>query len=116
MHQLSWADVSDPEAVRPFIPVGGAGRVLITSNRQSAASLGSLVPVDMFSAGEASAFLTERTGWDDEAGAAAVAAALVHLPLALALAASVMAGQQRIDYVWYLNRLRRSRSTRPLAG
>src|SRR2546421_740652 len=98
-------DVSDPEVVRPFIPVGGTARVLITSNRQSAASLGSLVPVHMFSAGEASAFLAERTGWDDEAGAAAVAAALDHLPLALALAASVMAGEPRVDYVWYLYRL-----------
>ena len=55
-------DVSDPEAVRPFIPVGGTARVLITSNRQSAASLGSLVPVDVFSADEASVFLAERTG------------------------------------------------------
>ena len=109
-------DVSDLEAVRPFIPVGGTARVLITSNRQSAASLGSLVPVDVFSADEASAFLAERTGWDDEAGAAAVAAALDHLPLALALAASVMAGQQRIDYAWYLNRLQTVPVDAALAG
>jgi RNA polymerase sigma factor (sigma-70 family) len=102
---LVFDDVSDPDVVRPFIPVGGTAKVLITSNRQSAASLGSLVPVDTFSADEALAFLAERTGWDDEAGAAAVAAALDHLPLALALAASVMAGQQRGGYAWYLDRL-----------
>ena len=102
---LVFDDVSDPEVVRRFIPVGGAARVLITSNRQSATDLGSIVPVDVFSADEASAFLTGRTGLDDEAGAAAVAAALGHLPLALALAASVMAGQQRGGYEWYLDRL-----------
>ena len=63
------------------------------------------VPVDAFSVDEASTFLAGRTGLDDDAGAAAVAAALGHLPLALALAASVVAGQQRGGYAWYLDRL-----------
>ena len=102
---LVFDDVSDPEVVRPFVPAGGTARVLITSNRQPTANLGSAVPVDVFSADEASAFLAGRIGRDDEAGAAAVAAALGHLPLALALAASVMAGQQRGEYAWYLDRL-----------
>jgi len=101
---LVFDDVSDPEVVRPFVPISGTARVLITSNRPSAANLGSIVPVDVFSADEASAFLGGRTGLDDEAGAAAVAAALDHLPLALALAASVMAGQHG-RYAWYLNQL-----------
>ena len=102
---LVFDDVADPEVVRPYVPVGGAVRVLITSNRQPAADLGSAIPVDVFSADEASAFLAGRTGQDDEAGAAEVAAALGHLPLALALAASVVAGQQRGGYAWYLDRL-----------
>ena len=102
---LVFDDVADPEAVRPYVPVGGAARVLITSNRQSAADLGSTIPVDVFSADEASAFMAVRTGQDDEAGAAKVAATLGHLPLALALAASVVAGQQRGGYAWYLDRL-----------
>jgi RNA polymerase sigma factor (sigma-70 family) len=102
---LVFDDVSDPEVVRPFVPAGGTSRVLITSNRQPAANLGSTVPVDVFSADEASAFLARRTGRDDEAGAAAVAAALGHLPLPLALAASVIAGQQHGGYAWYLDRL-----------
>ena len=102
---LVFDDVADPEAVRPYVPVGGAVRVLITSNRQPAADLGSTIPVDVFSADEASAFLAVRTGQDDEAGAAKVAAALGHLPLALALAASVVAGQQRGGYAWYLDQL-----------
>ena len=80
--------------LRPFVPADGAARVLITSTRQSVANLGSSVPVDVFSADEALAFLAERTGLDDEAGAAAVAAELGHLPLALALAAAVISGQR----------------------
>ena len=102
---LVFDDVSDPEVVRPYVPVGGTARVLITSKRQPAADLGSVIPVDVFSADEASAFLAGRTGRDDEAGAAEVAAAMGHVPLPLALAASVVAGQQRGGYAWYLDRL-----------
>ena len=113
---LVFDDVADPEAVRPYVPVGGMARVLITSNGQSAADLGSTIPVDVFSADEASAFVAVRTGRDDEAGAAEVAAALGHLPLALALAASVVAGQQRGGYAWYLDRLQAVPATVALMG
>ena len=102
---LVFDDVFDPEVVLPFVPVGGAARVLITTDRPPAAGLGTPIPVDVFSADEASAFLTGRTSLEYEAGAAEVAAALGHLPLALALAASVVAGQQRGGYAWYLDRL-----------
>ena len=112
---LVFDDVSDPEVVRPFLPVSGTARVLIISNRQSVENLGCIVPVDVFSAGEASAFLAERTSLDDEAGAAAVAAALGHLPLALALAASVMAGQHG-GYAWYLDRLQAVQADISLMG
>ena len=64
----------------------------------------SAVPVDVFNAAEASAFLAGRTGLDDEAGADAVAAALGHLPLALALAAPLIRGQ-RHGYARYLDQL-----------
>jgi RNA polymerase sigma factor (sigma-70 family) len=102
---LVFDDVFDPEVVRPFIPVGGAAKVLITTSRPPAAGVGTPIPVDTFSADEASAFLTGRTSREYEAGAAEVAAVLEHLPLALALAASVVAGQQRGGYAWYLDRL-----------
>ena len=113
---LVFDDVSDPEVLRRFIPVGGTARVLITSNQQSAGNLGSVVPVDVFRTDEASAYLAGRTGLDDEAGAAEVAAALGHLPLALALAASVVAGQQRGGYGWYLDRLQMIRADVSLTG
>ena len=101
---LVFDDVADPEVLRPFVPADGTAQVLITSARQPTANLATAVPVDVFSADEALPFLTGRTGLDDEAGAAAVAAVLGHLPLALALAAPVIRGQ-RHGYARYLDRL-----------
>ena len=101
---LIFDDVADPEVLRPFVPVDGTAQVLITSTRQPTANLATAVPVDVFSADEALSFLTGRTGLDDEAGAAAMAAVLGHLPLALALAAPVIRGQ-RHGYARYLDRL-----------
>jgi tetratricopeptide (TPR) repeat protein len=97
-------NASDSDALRPFLPVGGAARVLITTTRQSVVNLGTSIQVDVFSADEALDFLDERTGLD-EAGAAAVAAELGYLPLALAQAASVIA-EQHMEYGTYLERLR----------
>ena len=101
---LVFDDVSDPEALKAFVPAHGAARVLITVARRSAANLGRSVLVDVFGTAEASAFLATRTGLDDETAAAAVATELGHLPLALALAAPVIKGQ-RHGYAWYLDRL-----------
>jgi len=102
---LVFDDAEDLDVLRPFIPVGGAARVLVTSTRPPEADLGISIPVDLLSADEAVTFLARRTGLADEAGAAAVAAELGHLPLALALAAAVIAGQN-LGYGAYLDRLR----------
>lgn len=101
---LVFDDVADPEALRPFVPTDGTAQVVITSTRQSAANRATAVPVDVLSAGEALSFLTRRTGQDDEARAAEVAATLGHLPMALSLAAPVIRGQ-RHGYARYLDRL-----------
>jgi hypothetical protein len=79
--------------------------VIITSNQRSMAHLGTGVPVDVFSEPEALAFLAERTGSADAEGARAVAVELGYLPLALALAAAVIA-DQHLGYGSYLDRLR----------
>ncbi len=100
---LVFDDVEDPDVLRPFIPAGGAARVLITSHRES--GFGPNVPVNVFSEEEALLFLAERTGLADDAAAATVAAELGYLPLALAQAAAVIAGQ-RLGYQMYLDRLR----------
>ena len=73
------------------------------------AELGPGIPVGAFSAEEALAVLDGRTGLADEAGASAVAAELAHLPLALDLAAAVIAGQH-LGYAEYLAKLRALRT------
>jgi tetratricopeptide (TPR) repeat protein len=102
---LVFDDAEDPDELRPFVPANGAARILIVGTRPSTTDLGTSVPVDVFSADEAVAFLTRRTGLEDEAGAAAVAAKLEHQPLALALAAAVIAWQD-LGYATYLEWLR----------
>ena len=103
---LVFDNATDPGLLRPFLPAAGAARVIITSNQQSVASLGSGVPVDAFTEQEALTFLAARTGQADAAGAQALAKELGCLPLALAQAAAVMASQ-RLSYGTYLERLRR---------
>ena len=102
---LVFDNATDPAVLQPFIPAAGAARVIITSNQRSMAHLGAAVPVDVFSEGEALAFLAERTGSADSQGARAAAVELGFLPLALAQAAAVIA-DQHLDYGTYLDRLR----------
>ena len=98
-------DAEDPDVLRPFLPVQGAARVLVTAARGSVADLGTSFPVGVFSAEEALALLNERTGLTDEAGASALAAELGYLPLAVDQAAALIARQYR-GYPAYLRRLR----------
>jgi hypothetical protein len=95
----------DPEFLRPFIPVTGEARVLITSARPSLADLGVNVGVDIFSPEEALSLLTSRTGLTDASGAAAVAAELGYLPLALTQAVTAI-DLKHLNYGRYLRRLR----------
>jgi tetratricopeptide (TPR) repeat protein len=98
-------NATDPDILLPFVPAGGAARVLITSSLRSAANLGLRVDVEVFTREEAETFLVGRTGLAELPGAAAVAAELGFLPLALAQAAAVIAGQF-LSYETYLERLR----------
>jgi hypothetical protein len=104
-------DVADADALRPYLPVAGAARVLVTSNRQSVAELGEPVGVEVFTREEAAAFLAGRTGLADPMGAGKLAEELGFLPLALAQAATVIRGQH-LAYGTYLERLR----ALPVAG
>ena len=102
---LVFDNATDPDVLRPYLPAAGAARVLITSNRQSVADLGTSVGMDVFTPEEALAFLAGRTGLADPAGAGELAAELGYLPLALAQAAAVIRGQH-LAYGTYLERLR----------
>jgi tetratricopeptide (TPR) repeat protein len=95
----------DADAIMPFLPTAGRSQVLITSTRRALGNLGRALTVDTFTAEEAIAYLTDRTGLADADGARAVADELGYLPLALAQAAAVIDGQ-RLDYGTYLRRLR----------
>jgi hypothetical protein len=102
---LVFDNATNPDALRPYLPVAREARVVITSDRQFGADLGTLVGVEVFTPGEALAFLAERTGLADPIGATALADELGFLPLALAQAASVIRGQH-LPYGTYLERLR----------
>jgi Tetratricopeptide repeat len=102
---LVFDDATDADVLRPYVPAGGAARVLITSNRQSVANLGFRVGVEVFTKDEAVTFLADQIGLADSAGAETVAEELGYLPLALAQATAVIAAQH-LPYGTYLERLR----------
>jgi tetratricopeptide (TPR) repeat protein len=108
---LIFDNAADLDLLRPFLPAGGAAQVVITSTRRSAGTLGTPVPVDVFSEPEALTFLAERTGLDDAAGGLELATELGFLPLGLAQAAALIA-RERLSYRTYLGRLR----ALPVAG
>jgi tetratricopeptide (TPR) repeat protein len=108
---LVFDNVAGLDVLRPFLPAGGAAQVIVTSTLRSAGTLGTPVPVDVFSEGEALAFLAGRTGLGDVAGARELSRELGLLPLGLAQAAALIA-RERLDYGTYLGRLR----SLPVAG
>jgi tetratricopeptide (TPR) repeat protein len=98
-------NVTDPDAIAPFVPSIGDPQVIITSTESAVESLGAAVLVEVFTEEEALAFLAARTHLDDEAGARTLAIELGYLPLALSQAAAVIA-TQHLTYPVYLSRLR----------
>jgi tetratricopeptide (TPR) repeat protein len=102
---LVFDNAADLDGLRPFIPAGGAAQIVITSNRRSAADLGTGVAVDVFTEDEALGFLAKRTGLDDTDGARELAVELGFLPLGLAQAAALIA-REHLRYGTYLGRLR----------
>ncbi|HEU5416831.1 MAG TPA: FxSxx-COOH system tetratricopeptide repeat protein [Streptosporangiaceae bacterium] len=102
---LVFDNATDLDELRPFIPSAGASQVVVTSNRQSAAGLGTGIAVDVFTEAEALAYLAERTRLDDPGGARQLAGDLGFLPLGLAQAAALIA-RQHLTYATYLQRLR----------
>jgi pentatricopeptide repeat protein len=98
-------NVEDLGLLRTYLPAAGQAQIVMTSVTTSTAHLGRSVPVDVFTAAQALAFLAARTGRDDVGGARVLATELAYLPLALAQAAAVI-DMQRLSYEVYLERLR----------
>ena len=102
---LVFDNATDVDGLTRFVPAAGQCQVVITSNQLETGGLGRVVPVGVFTEAEALAFLAERTGRLDKAGARQLATELGLLPLALAQAAAVISAQH-LDYPAYLARLR----------
>jgi tetratricopeptide (TPR) repeat protein len=98
-------NAADLDGLARFLPAAGQCQVIITSNQLETQGLGAAVAVGVFTEPEALAFLAQRTGRPDDAGARELAGELGFLPLALAQAAAVIAAQH-LDYLAYLARLR----------
>jgi tetratricopeptide (TPR) repeat protein len=102
---IVYDNVTDPHALRPYLPSAGKSRVVVTSTQASTLALGPQTEVTVFTLRESVDFLAERTGLRDPQGAMAVAVELGHLPLALAQAAAVMKARH-LTYDVYRTRLR----------
>jgi len=98
-------NVIDLDHLSRFLPAAGDSQVIVTSNQVQAASLGSALPVDVFTAEEGLAFLARRTALADEQGARELGREVGWLPLALAQAGAVIA-VEHLGYPAYLARLR----------
>jgi hypothetical protein len=79
---LIFDNATEPAGVRPFLPQGSTGHVLITS-RDAWRAVAQPVTVNVLQRDEAVAFLLKRTGQTDETAAHALAGTLGDLPLAL---------------------------------
>jgi tetratricopeptide (TPR) repeat protein len=91
--------------VRPVLPRGGGGGVVITSRNPVWRRDATVLPVEVLDRGEAVAFLLERTGQADATAAGQLAEALGDLPLALEQAGAYV-DEQGITLAAYTRQLR----------
>ena len=93
-NQTRWLLVFDnaqgPDDLRPFLPRGGGGHVILTSCNPSWGNLAQSLPVPNFERQESVEFLLKRTDQEDKEAAHDLAEALGDLPLALEQAGAYM--------------------------
>ncbi len=106
---LIFDNATDPEGIEEFVPQVAGGHVIITSRHSDWTNLADRVPVDVFSEGQAVAFLLKRTRSEDREGAVKLAEELGCLPLALEQAAAYMAERKK-SFVEYLSRFQTRRN------
>ena len=83
-------NVKDFDDLTGLIPHGRGLRVLVTTTTRPGESLGLILDIGVFTRPQSVDFVVERTGFDDDAGAARLAEALGDLPVALAQAAATI--------------------------
>ena len=103
---LVFDNATDPDRLRPYLPLLGRTRVVITTTDTAFTQFGDVVDLEQFSRPESLQYLQERTGIEDAAGADLLAGELGDLPLALAAAASTIRQRRYRDYSRYLKQLR----------
>jgi tetratricopeptide (TPR) repeat protein len=85
---LVFDNARDPKQLRPYLPQGRTGHVLITSRNPHWRAIGAPHGVETWSPEQGAAFLERRTGQNDRAAAAQLATDLGCLPLAIEQAAA----------------------------
>ena len=83
-------NVKDFDDLTGLIPHGRGLRVLVTTTTRPGESLGLILDIGVFTRPQSVDFVVERTGFDDDAGAARLAEALGDPPVALAQAAATI--------------------------
>ena len=107
---LVFDNVGESAALRPYLPRGTVGHVLITSRNPLWRGVASALPVRVFARADAVAFLLQRTGDTDAAAATTLAEMLGDLPLALEQAGAYIEATG-ISLAAYLQRFTTSRQT-----
>jgi tetratricopeptide (TPR) repeat protein len=92
---LIFDNAADPASVRPFVPEGTSGHVLVTSRYAAWAGMAQGLTVEKLSDEAAADFLLRRTGEENAVAARHLAAALQGLPLALVQAAAYIETTRR---------------------
>lgn len=96
----------DADLIRRWTASVGAVQTVVTTTDTGFDGLGVRIDVDLFTEPEAVTYLRQRTGLDDDAGAAVVAERLGWLPLALSQAGAVIGPDRRhTSYCGYLSKL-----------
>ena len=103
---LVFDNVEDPDAVTPYLPSGGATKVIVTTNRREFAAVAGfqVVPVGMFTREQGQTYLHKVTGLAGGAGADELGVELGWLPLGLAQAGAYIAANL-MSYRQYLKAL-----------
>jgi tetratricopeptide (TPR) repeat protein len=87
---LVFDNAQDPQDIKPYLPHGGGGHVIITSRNPNWGNLARSMTVSKFERSESVEFLCKRTGQEDRMAADELAEALGDLPLALEQAGAYM--------------------------
>jgi MinD-like ATPase involved in chromosome partitioning or flagellar assembly len=102
---LIYDNATDPAQLRPFLPSGGSGHVLITSRNQAWAQYAVPLEVDVFTRPESVEHLVRTVPGLDETDASQIAELVGHLPLAVESAGAWLASTGQ-PVPQYLDRLK----------